>query len=266
MKRSLSVLCALGALAGCGGGGGPVGDTADKLGEIRSGELHLRLVIDPRGEAGDEPFGFELSGPFQLADEEGALPVARIAYTQIANGQEGGATFISDGENGFIEVDGVAYELSDADEDDLRAVGDAGDDPLDGLDLDSWFVDPKEGEGPDGTTRVTAKVDVVNVANDLIELTNDLREDDLAKLEGDDAKRLDEAVKSATIDLLKDDDDFLRSLELVADIGFAVPEKLREVLTSEIGSVFEFELTIDRPNEPVTVEAPANPRPASELG
>ena len=267
MTAAAGLALALAGLAGCGGGGGgPVEATADKLGEIRSGELFLRLVVDPRGEAGEEPFGFELEGPFALAEDEGALPTARITYTQIANGREGAATFIADGENGFVEVDGTAYELSDADEDDLRAVGGEGDDPLDDLDLGNWFVDPEESDGPDGTTQVRAGVDVVNVANDLIALTNGLRDEDLEQVEGSDARRLEEAVKSATLELLTGDDDLLRRLKLVADIGFDVPEDLREVLTSEVGSKFEFELRIEKPNEPVEVQAPANARPASALG
>jgi hypothetical protein len=265
MRRACIAAAALAvAASGCGGGDSAVSAASSKLGEIRSGELFLRLVVDPRGEAGEDPFGFELSGPFALAEEEGDLPVARIAYTQIANGQEGTATFISDGQNGYVESNGVAYELNDRDEDDLRAVGGESDDPLDGLDLDKWFVDPKERDSADGK-RVTARVDVVNAANDLIELTNALRAEDLAAIEGDDARRLDEAVKSATLDLVTGNDDLLRRLKLVADIGFAVPERLREVLSSEVGSRFEFELRIEKPNEPVSVQAPANPRPASEL-
>lgn len=265
-RAALVLLGLLVAAAGCGGGGGAVGEAADKLGEVRSGELYLRLVVQPRGEAGDDPFGFELEGPFQLADEEGKLPVARITYTQIANGQEGEATFIADGENAFIEADGVAYELSDEDEDDLRAVGGESEDALDGLQLDEWFVDPEERDAEGGGKRVDASVDVVNAANDLIELTNELRgEDELQQLEGDDARRLEEAVKKATLELVAGEDDYLRRLKLIADIGFAVPERLRDVLSSEVGSTFEFELRIDRPNEPVEVQAPEDARPASEL-
>ena len=77
MKVLCRLAAALGAaalLAGCGGGGEAEGDprvalsdTAAKLGEIRSGKLDFRLVLDPEGEG--ERVGFELAGPFALGDE-----------------------------------------------------------------------------------------------------------------------------------------------------------------------------------------------------
>ena len=65
-RRSLAGVFALVALAsaGCGGSEPSANDvlaeTAAKLGEIRSGDLELRLVV--RSE--DAEAGFELDGPF----------------------------------------------------------------------------------------------------------------------------------------------------------------------------------------------------------
>ena len=83
MRRvALLPLVAL-ALAGCGGdssGDEPraaLRETAAKLGDIRSGDLELRLVV--RSE--DAEAGFELDGPFAFATSEDALPVAKLEYT-----------------------------------------------------------------------------------------------------------------------------------------------------------------------------------------
>ena len=271
------LIAGLAALAaGCGGGGGDgtelLRETAANLDEIQSGTLRLRLVVDPEGGAGDEPFGFELEGPFALG-EPGELPVARIVYTQIANGEEGTATVISTGEQAYVEVDGTAYELSDEDEESLReANAEVQEDAASGnLQIGSWFRDPKssggEDVGGDDTDRVTADVDVVNAANSLIALAESIGYEGLAQITGDDARQLDDAVRSASLELLTGSEDrLLRRLKLDADVGFDVIEALRSVLGEAVAAKIEFELEITDPNEPVTVEAPADPRPASELG
>jgi len=43
-----------------------------------------------------------------------------------------------------------------------------------------------------------------------------------------------------------------------------VPGGLKSVL-GDVGATFTFELDVDGANEPVEVEAPENPKPASEL-
>ena len=105
---ALLAALALGA-AGCGGesgGGGSATDalaeTAENLGAIESGDLSLRLVVASDG----TDVGFELDGPFALA-EDGGLPVAEIEYTQLAGAEEETATFISTGEKAFVETEGA---------------------------------------------------------------------------------------------------------------------------------------------------------------
>src|SRR2546423_8969902 len=125
--RLAAVLLAVAALAtGCGQNHAHqvLSDTAKNLGKIHSGDLTLRLVVSPRqGTKGR--IGFELSGPFAL--RPGALPVARVAYTQIAGAHEATATFISTGAKTYAEVNGKVYELpASATETVRRAAGGIG--------------------------------------------------------------------------------------------------------------------------------------------
>src|SRR5256714_7932335 len=126
MKLGSVLLAAAALAAGCGQSHAHqvLADTAKNLGKIHSGDLTLRLVVSPRqGTKGR--IGFELSGPFAL--RPGALPVAKVAYTQIAGAHEATATFISTGTKTYAEVNGKVYELpSSATETVRRAAGGIG--------------------------------------------------------------------------------------------------------------------------------------------
>jgi hypothetical protein len=273
--KRLAALVAVAALAGCGGGGsgeadGILSQTAASLGKIRSGDLTLRLVVSPR-EGTKGRIGFELQGPFAL--RRGSLPVARIAYTQIAGAREGTATFVSTGANAYAEVDGKAYVLPASATEQVRSaaagLGGSGG-GLDSFDVGSWFDHPEldgtdEVEGAE-TDHVTADLDVVAAANGLLDLVRGLGRD-APRIEGRQAKQLEDAVESSSIDVWTGKDDrLLRRLLLKADLGFDVPESLKRALGEVVGAKIEFELAVAKPNEPVHVAPPANPLPASALG
>jgi hypothetical protein len=263
------------ALAGCGGSDGPgdvVAETADKLGEISSGELDLKLLVEPRGveEGGD--IGFELSGPFALPEGDD-LPLARIQYTQIAGDQRGGLTVISTKEGAFVEVDGQAYELPAAQSDQLRGAGKAlgsdeedSDNGLQSLDLQDWVEDGKLTEGED-VDRVTGQVDAAAAVEDLLALARRLGADVPESLSDDDLERLEKSVRSSRFELETGADDrLLRRVHVEADFGLDVPERLREILGQVVGAKVVFELGVAKPNAPVQVTAPENALPYSALG
>lgn len=265
--RRAALFLALGSLAAAGCGGGQaheaLSDTAGNLGKIRSGDLTLRLVVSPR--TGTEGrIGFELRGPFAL--RRGSLPVAKVAYTQIAGAREATATFISTGTKAYAEVDGKTYELPPSATASIRraAGGPASAGAFGDLDIASWVEDPKvTGSGEE--VHVSAGLDVVDAANGLLSLLRDLGRD-APTIEGDEADRLRDAVDSSSLDVWTGaQDHLLRRLLLQADLGLDVPQSLRRVLGRVVGAKVDFELAVAHPNQPVHVSPPANPLPSSAL-
>lgn len=271
MRRAAALLVLLALGAGCGGDDRAteiLSRTAANLGKVRSGDLTLRLVVSPR-EGTRGRIGFELRGPF--AFRPGRLPVARIAYTQIAGAREATATFISTGTKAYAEVDGKAYELPPESTEVVRqaAAGLGGSDGIGQFAIDDWVEDPAVTDGGEvggaRTDRVSADLDVVAAANGLLELLRGLGRD-APTIRGREAEQLEDAVESSSFDVWSGrDDHLLRRLLLEAELGFEVPESLRRALGEVVGAKVEFELSISDPNEPVRVAPPANPLPSSEL-
>ena len=252
----LAAVCVLVATlaAGCGGGGGAhevLSNTADNLGKIRSGDLTLRLVVSPRSGTKGR-IGFVLKGPFALRN--GQLPVAKVAYTQIAGAKQATATFISTGKRAWAEANGRVRELSPAETQGIRQASAGGPGGL-GLDIASWVQKPKVSSYGD-LDHVTAKLDVVNAANGLLGLLRNLGRA-APTIEGSEADRLRDAVTSSSFDVWTTKKDrLLHRLLLKAELGFNTPSELRRVLGRIVGAKVDFELAIARPNEPVTVTPP----------
>jgi hypothetical protein len=275
--RHVAALACLALAAGCGGEsgtsnpGGALAQTAAKLGEIRSGTLHFQLAVDPH-EGGGE-FGFELRGPFELG-KPGELPVADIDYTQTAGDERETVTLTSTGEQAFVTVDGTAYELPAEQADELRSAGEAlgGEGEGGGLEelrIDDWIRDAKSSDGGDvggtDTDKIAADLEVVAAVNDLIEVAREFGGPDLDAIEGAEAEQLRSAVRDAKLEVWTGDEDrLLRRLHIEADFDPELPEGLDE-LARAAGSKVTFELAIDGPNQPVEVEPPEDPRPASEF-
>lgn len=269
MRRRAALILALGTIviaAGCGDGDDALSETAAKLGEIRSGELSLSLIA----EGGEKRAGFELLGPFELRDE--GLPVARIAYTQIAAENQATVTFISTGEEAFVEVGETTYVLPEEQAARLRQAGGAlsggadGGGGLGAFALDEWLVDPEvsDGEEVDGvaTERITAGLNVVEAANDLLALLESVGRGGSSRIEGEDAENLERATESATVEILTGAEDrLLRSLVVDLRLKADAPDDLLESLGPLGQASFRLELGIAKPNEPVTVEAPADAEP-----
>jgi hypothetical protein len=272
--RAAAVVAALaaGLLAGCGGGGGSsakhvLAQTADNLGKIRSGVLHLELVVTPRGTSGRGPVGFRLNGPFSL----GSPGSFRIAYTQLAAARQATVTVISTGGHGYVVVRGKTYELPPAQTRLLRSAtaqlrSSGG---LRSFGIGSWVRNPKVSDGGRvggaDTDRVTAALDVVNAANGLLSLARATGRPS-PELRGRSAKQLADAVRSSSFELYTGKKDrLLRRVRLEADLGLDVPRNLRAVLGSLVGAKVRFLLGVDDPNSTIHVLAPAHALPATEL-
>jgi hypothetical protein len=271
VRRTASLLVVVACVAGCGGSSRAnqvMSDAAANLGRLRSGDLTLRLVLSPR-EGTKGRIGFELRGPFAL--RPGGLPVAKIAYTQIAGAHKGSATFISTGTKAYAEVNGKAYELPASSTNALRqaAGGSGGSNSFGQLRIDNWVKHPVVADGGQvggaPTTRVSGDLDVVAAANGLLDLLRQLGRS-APRIEGDQAKQLENAVKSSSFQLWSGrDDHLLRRLLLKADLGLDTPQSLRRVLGDVVGATIDFELAVSNPNKPVSVPPPTNPLPSSQL-
>jgi hypothetical protein len=266
------LLCVAMALstAACGGGGDAesvLSDTASRLGEVRSGELSVSLIA----EGGGTRAGFDLTGPFALP-EDGRLPVAKLAYTQIAGQRQATVTLISTGEKAFVEANGSTYVLPQKQTERLRGVGasvgsgGSSGRGLGSIGLDEWLVDPQVSEGEQvgdaETERISAELDVVQAANDLLALLAAFQGGQAPLIQGRDAETLRAATEEATVEILTGTEDrLLRSLVVDLRLSADAPQGLREQLGPLGRAHFRLELGITNPNESVTVEAPPNAEP-----
>jgi hypothetical protein len=271
MKRLALLLVALTfapVLAGCGGGGSDnaLSETASKLGEIESGVLVLRVLVEGTGELEGQA-GFELDGPFALA-QEGELPVAEIEYRKIAGDESAEATFISTGDRAFVETGGQTYELPHSMVADMRASEEDGQgvEGLDELEIGDWMVEPEVSDGGEvggaETDRIQSRLDVVAAVNDMLELARRLGAPNLGTLEGAGAEQLRSAVQSSSIDVFTGKEDrLLRRLAIDVEFGATGPPELEQVLGELGGAHLVFDLEIGEPNEPVEVAAPSDSQP-----
>lgn len=268
MTRRAAALFAL-ALPACGvlGGGDPLAEAADSLGAVRSGILGFRLAAETPG--GQEA-GFFLRGVFSLP--EGAeLPLADLTYGRIGVPDGPKTAFVSTGDAAYLEVDGAAYELPPESVGELVGAPAASEEgPFDQLELAEWVDEPRTTEGSplgeDGvpTTIVSGDLDVVVALNDLFDLARGAGGFDLPALEGDEAERLRNAVEDAHLEVVTADDVF-RRLEIRVELAADAPQALADPLADLLGVGFELQVSIDEPNERVTVEPPEDPRPLEEL-
>jgi hypothetical protein len=236
-------------------------ETAANLGKIRSGDVSLRLAVAARG---GERAGFELEGPVALA-ERGKLPVAEVEYAQLAGDERATVTFVSTGERAFVGIGDDVYALPSEDVEDLRGetVGAGG---LDELRIEDWFQKPELSDGGDvggvETDRITADIDVVAAANDLLELARQLGAANVETIEGASAEQLRRGVEAATIEVFTGEDDrLLRRLVIDARLRADVPPEVEDALGTFGGARFTLELGIANPNRPVSVEEPEDAQP-----
>lgn len=258
-----------------------VQNAVGSLAEIKRGEFSIQFTINPRGDdTTAEPAEFRISGPFEL-DADAKLPKAKVQQTVSAGGQEQSVTLITTGEKGYIEIEGKAYELpADAQKsltkstEELRKSGSGGKSQgLAGLDIDfnKWLTDPKlsNGRNFDGedTWKVESPVDVVAAIRDLLKGARALGGATGGQvpnlLSGTQEKELRDAIKRAYVEIfVGKDDELLRRVNLTMDVD---TPKGQDNALGLAGGRLDIAVEILKPNEPVTVDAPEDPLPASAL-
>lgn len=287
-------LAALG-LAACGdsgGGGGGGGDTADVetllastftgAHKIDSGKANVQLQIDAQGDPSlNGPIKLSISGPFQTAGGD-ALPKFDLALDISAQGQGFKAGLTSTSERLFVNFGGTAYEVpadilarlkqsyqrSQRQSQQKMSLASLGLHPA------SWLKDPKvtgsESIGGVDTQHITAQLDVPALLDDVDRLLGKLRSQLPSAAAGaqvpdhlpaDARRQIEEAVKSAQVDVWTGTDDkTLRKLSV--ELAIEPPEGSGEGPSS---AQVAFSVELDDLNEPQTIEAPASSRPLNEL-
>lgn len=249
------VLAALATACGSGGDGSALEDASSSLGDIHSGRLHMRAVVEPRG-VDDGTVGLELRGPFALAEGK-ELPTARIRYTQIAGARRASATVTSTAEGAFVTSGGATRRLAPADADALRVGRGGGLDAL-GIDLERWVKGARASEGGrvDGvdTQLVAGSLDLAAAIGDLLALTGGAKGQ--ARLDDGSRRSLRSALRASSVRTwVGKEDGLLRRLRVRADVD--LPRHLRGLIGGVEGGRVSFDLEIADPNGAVHVRPPS---------
>jgi hypothetical protein len=145
---------------------------------VKSGVLSFSLTLTPTGSSMIKgPISLALSGPFQSRGS-GKLPASNFNISIGALGHHGQIGVVSTGANGYITLDGTAYQLPAADFQRLDSsfsgvAGGSGTGGLSKLGIKplQWLSSPSivgtETVGGDSTTHIRASINVASLLGDL---------------------------------------------------------------------------------------------------
>ena len=179
-----------------------------------------------------------------------------FAYTDLLGRESRSTTFVSTGDRAFVVEGGRTTAVPDAAVAHLRGKADAKSAAaLGGLRIDEWARSAKV----DGDT-VTAEVDAAKALNDVFGLAASVGAEggSFPRIEGDDADRLQRAVKASRLEVTTTGERVLRSLRLVLDLAPAEGDQARlaELLGRFGGARLSVAIDLDKVNQPVEVQAP----------
>lgn len=274
MRRFL--LLALAALAlvaaGCGGDGGGGAQEANEVlqrgfsTDVDSGEISVEMELQLEGlEGADGSFRLELSGPFRSRGPT-KLPDADLDFSASGQGVnlQGGLVLLP--ENAWIEFGGETYEVGEElwkraqgtlnSDGGPETFGEAKVKPL------AWIegAETAEGEQISGTetTKVTGRLDIAAMLGDFDRLSGDS-----TAMPRETLDQIDEAIGPVEFEAWIGDDDIWRRVS--SKTNFTVPEGQRPGVGGLSGGRVSLDMTLDTPNEDVSIESPGAGRPISEL-
>ena len=250
---------------------------------VTSGDLDLKVEAALDGV--DElkgPLKLSISGPYQQKDPK-AFPVLDWDVSASGAGQTFEVGVVVTEDNAFIEYKGENYEvgtelfsqLKKQQESNEQAFTPQGLKAL-GIDATNWIEDGKveDGEdiGGDPTRLVSGDVDVERVVKDFFKLLESpvVRSQlesqgqtvpDVDEPSEEDINKVEDAIDKLELEVNVDEDDYVRRTFLDSD--FHIPEGT-DAGTLKGGS-FSFDYTLKKVGITPEIEAPANPRPLSEL-
>jgi hypothetical protein len=228
---------------------------------IKSGELDMRLAVSTVS-APDEPIGFAIQGPFDVA---GKGLEADLTYRQFAGTAEAEVRFVAAEGRAYVETEGNVYELPVA-QDPSPATAPT---VLEDLGFDDWAADPTVQEGgTDDDLTIVSPLDEVAALDGIGRLLDDLEMKEasgLAVLDGLDDGTLERSVVGGSITVRAGPDDLLRALVVRVRFGLDPASPLAGALKGVAGAELVFSIDIAQINRPVHVDPPHDPLPISEL-
>jgi hypothetical protein len=216
---------------------------ADRMEQVRSGTVRLKVAAST-SEQPDREVGFEIEGPFALAEEEGALPKARFSLTNLLGRQSHVASFASDGKQATVTQGGRTRTVEDDAVRHLRGRADA-EEGLARLHIDEWARSPRVAD--DG--RIVAEVDVPAALNDILAVAADVgaHPQGVGSIDGEDAERLRRSVRSSRLEVEVDEEtDVVRQVRMLVAFGADAQDDVARVLERLAGVRLAFELDLNR--------------------
>ncbi len=285
---ALGLVACGGSNGGSGSGGSSGGgDSADAqtlltqtfsgTHKLKSGKVDLQLKITADGDPSIRgPIQLDLTGPFQSAGAD-QLPKFDLALDIHAQGQGFQAGVTSTTDRLFVKFGGTAYEVPAQTvaqlKQSFKQQGSGGQRmDLGGIDPTKWLKDPTVtgDETLDGvaTQHISAQVDVNALLDDLDTLLGKVRGQLPSsagaqipdKLSSDTRRQIEDAVKSASVDVWTGKDDkTLRKLT----VKLAIEPPASANAPKSIG--LDFSVELQDLNAPQSIQAPSSSRPLSEL-
>jgi hypothetical protein len=243
---------------------------------VRSGILSFGLTVTPSGSSTIKgPISLSLSGPFQSRGS-GRLPESNLNISIDALGHHGQLGIVSTGTNGYITLDGAAYQLPAADYQKLASSfssagsGTGGLSKL-GINPLHWLTNPSvvgnETVAGASTTHIKANINVASLLGDLSTF--------LQKASGaagstgipstispSTRQKIAAAVKNPTVDVWTGTGDkTLRKLSI--NLNLPVSGQISTLLGGLSSAGIGLTLQYANLNQPQTVAAPSNVQPFS---
>jgi hypothetical protein len=291
----IGALVAAAALAACGsssgGGGGGSSSSGNAQGllqqtftgghTVKSGVLGLTLTVNPSGSSTlTTPISLSLGGPFQSRGT-GKLPASNFTIGISALGRKGSLGVVSTGTNGYVTLQGNAYQLPAADfqrlESSISSVGASGQSKTGlsalGINPLHWLKNPSvigsDTVGGADTTHIRAGVNVTALLSDLNTfLAKAAKTSTTTKIPSSippgTAQKIAAAVQNATVDIWTGKSDkTLRklALSLTLPVTGQASTLLGGLRSAGLGLTFQYSSL----NQPQSIASPANVKPYTEF-
>jgi hypothetical protein len=248
VKRTLLALPLALTLSACGGSSGRdvLRDASANLSKIRSGVLHARLLVQPRG--GRQAYGFTIDGPFRFGEQ----PTANVTYVRIANNRREAQKLVIWPSGGYVVTNGERRALNSSDLDGVRQTMRAVRVGGSIVDVSSWVKSSESTDCPKADAPVACvkgELDPLEAVSGLLAIAQAVgTPSGNPTIQNADPEQLRGAVRKATYFVMAGKDDkLLRDLQIDLDLAPDVAEELRGFLGRLADANVRFEVAVDRP-------------------